>query len=68
MRSSSKFFVSGLLGLFLGTIGTAIIFNTVQNPAFQENVDLQIVAGAVLVPSLTIVFAIISYLLLPKND
>ena len=68
MRSSSKFFVSIFVGLFFAVIGTAIFFSTVKSESFTSNPQLQIIVGFVLVPSLTVVFTILSYLLLPKNE
>lgn len=66
MRSSSRFFVSVFIGLFFAIIGTAIFFPTIKVFAFDP--QFQIVVIAALVPSLAVIFTIIAYLLLPKND
>lgn len=68
MKPSSKFFVSSFIGLFFGIIGTVIFFVSLNNDFLSYNPIFQIIIGSVLVPSLTVVFTILAYLILPKND
>jgi len=68
MSSSSKFFISIFIGLLFAIIGTVIFFSTAENELFSASPQLKIIVGFALVPSLAVVFTILAYLLLPKND
>ncbi|MBI3589255.1 MAG: hypothetical protein HY093_02475 [Candidatus Liptonbacteria bacterium] len=68
MKSSFRFFISVFLGLFLAIVAADIFFsvNKIQR-IFTFHPTLKFLLAISIIPSSTIVFSIIFYLLLPNE-